>query len=183
MLLFDIYSCVTPEPCDNILFYKTVGMESSIYKMSDSVSCSEDKNIELLSSQNSSQYNKTYINLMFKDDDISGDHCKIAKLVNNIKNIVITSNNDYNQYYKKDSILNNIFIIKYFDGEMSNIRNIQCPVALISYFNKTPECAYKIYLYFNQAPDSIRPHQFTINYEESDGTIYQASTNPIYITP
>jgi hypothetical protein len=66
---------------------------------------------------------------------------------------------------------------------MSNIRNIQCPVALISYFNKTPECAYKIYLYINQAPDSIRPHQFTINYEESDGTIYQASTNPIYITP
>ena len=101
-----------------------------------------------------------------------------TRVINNIKLLELRSKNDYNQQYKKGSLLNNLCYIKVTNGGGSAI----CPELLSSYLNEHPECPFRFNLYFMEPPDSTRLHRFSINYEESDGTSYEVTTWPVYIS-
>jgi hypothetical protein len=68
------------------------------------------------------------------------------------------------------------FKINYYNGE--TIANNQ------SFMNLShPRCHSYIYLFLIAPTDTTCLQSFTIYYKETDGTVYSATTKPIYVTP
>ncbi|MDI3546215.1 MAG: hypothetical protein PWP68_1632 [Rikenellaceae bacterium] len=125
------------------------------------------------------KYNMIAIILNFNLKLISDFTCSAPtdSVVGNIDYLTVVAN----YYYNNDTILDTIsdiikVRIKYLNNEevLFNLDNISI---------LQPRYNANIYLFLNSPTDTTCLQSFTIYYKETDGTIFSATTKPIYITP
>lgn len=125
------------------------------------------------------KYNMIAIILNFNLKLISDFTCSAPtdSVVGNIDYLTVVAN----YYYNNDTILDTIsdiikVRIKYLNNEevLLNLDNISI---------LQPRCNANIYLFLNSPTDTSCLQSFTIYYKDTDGTVFTATTNPIYVTP
>ncbi len=169
VLLFD--SCRKPEVLYCNPIYKTTGMKSSVYKNEDTINYDEGK--IWLNENDTCSYNILFYGIYF-DAKIINNQCPDGKwsFVNTIKEISITLNNNYNSDYNANDTINDILYLKNND------------ISLNDFILSAPTCSFgRIDIKLIEPPDSLRLNSFNIKYMESDSTIYEITTMPIYILP
>lgn len=98
-------------------------------------------------------------------------------VVGNIEHLNVIAN----YFISNDALIDTIndiikFKINYYNGEV--LANN------LSFINSShPRCHSYIYLFLAAPTDTNCLQSFTIDYKETDGTIFSATTKPIYVTP
>ena len=96
-----INSCIPSEPCNGGI-YKTTKMNAGLVELENVVSCDQrPKGIRGLNNNDECYYKKVCITMFFLKEHISGSSCGGTFFSDSIEKLIIKSNNDYNQNYKK----------------------------------------------------------------------------------
>ncbi len=166
-------------PDNSYEYYKTTEMIEGTGKLQEPIDCNEILSGLAAAENEVISYSKLSLSIYFNTTFVSGyPECASREIIDTIKNLIITSDNDYNSQYKKGDTLNDILTLKYF----TNGNEVNCS-SLISYLENNAKCRFNFYFFFNMAPDTTLLHTFNIFYEENNGTAYQASFTPIYLEP
>lgn len=162
-------SCTLEKETTTMNVYLREKVDTSSFEMIDGI----------IDSYDTLKYNKVAIMLNFNLNLVSNYTCSTPtdSVIGNIDYLTVTAN----YYCNNDTILDTINdIIKiriiYLNGEeiLSNLDDI-------SILN--PKCNANVYMYFNSPTGTSCLQSFTIFYKETDGTIYTATTNTVYIIP
>ena len=195
------FSCDKSEYCEEK--YKVTGYNVKINERKNNQSYTETT-CQFLDSLDTIKYDMLVIDLYTETQKIStectGNNINkiffisnlyateiVHILEGNIDNIVVKSDNDYNNFSDGD-ILNNIFKIVYQE------KIITSPPSGVEYFTEEPislnnfndsniSCRGRYFLFLNSQPDTIELHTFTINIKHTDGKEFEAETIPFYIKP
>ncbi|MBI4945674.1 MAG: hypothetical protein HY840_04650 [Bacteroidetes bacterium] len=152
-----------------------------------------DSNGNRLNGHDTIKYNNLFIRVIAQikvtKEEWAFSNCKItlinqvyatnAKIIfdGQIDYIKIYSNNRYNQFYPVKSDLDSLINIRggpyYGDFEINE--------GLYIFNTKKYQLFKSFTLYFKQAPDSLRKHEFTMQYAETDGTLIEVKFPPVYI--
>ncbi len=122
-------------------------------------------------------FNKKNIYLFIKPlyaDDVQD------RIVGTIANITVFSNNNYNSQYHAFGTINNILKVRY---QKENGMPTDNPIKLNDYLENNPKSTTLLNFYFDTAPDSIKKHELTFQYRETDGTFIEIETIPFSIKP
>jgi len=162
-------SCTWQKETTAMNVYLREKVDSSTYEMKDGT----------IDSFITIKYNMIAIMLNFNLKLISDFSCSnpTDSVVGNIDYLTVVSN----YYYNNDTILDTIsdiikVRIKYLNNEevLLNLDNISI---------SQPRCNANVYLYLNSPTDTTCLQSFTIYYKETDGTIYSATTEHIFVIP
>jgi transposase-like protein len=128
------------------------------------------------------KYNYLKIGLRFESIYISQNICSSPKdsIIGKIEDIIIICENDYNNYFKINDTINDILNVIF---TKTTGMPITSPLPLNDYLHTEPLCSNRIYLFLTQPPSATSIQSFKIIYKETEGTIFSATTKPIYITP
>ena len=172
------YTCNNNSPC--YTYHRTTHMLASADKLIKNVRCLESISSKPASKYDTISYSELCLTMLFGIEHTGGHlDCGRDRITGLVKSIIVTSDNNYNQQYKKGDTLNNIIKMKFLDiargGQHECLKHIQ------EFLDTKPICNQFTSLLFFEKPDSIRLHKFHIYYEESNGAVYQSDLLPVYI--
>lgn len=162
--------------------YKTTEMIIATSKYENSANCNEKTSGLPVIENESIKYSKLILTIYFKIDLVSEYYyyeCANPEIIDTIRNLIITSNNDYNDQYKKGDTLNNIIKLNYF---IYGSYYGSC-LPLSDYLNNDSKCRFGFDFFFTEPPQESTLQKFHIYYEENNGTVYQADFTAIYLEP
>lgn len=184
MSVLVIYTNSCRKPSDECTWTRTLtNMHTGLCKMQSPTSYEDTYGACTgIDSFDTCKYDHLKIGLTFESVYISQNHCSSPKdsIIGKIENIVIICENDYNNYYKSNDTINDILNVIY---TKTTGMFITSPVPLNDYLQTEPICSIRINLFFSQPPSIASIQYFKIIYKETDGTIFSATTKPIYVTP
>jgi hypothetical protein len=171
-------SCRRPYECC-IWEKETTSMNVNVGKMNSEISY---QNTTSLDSLDTCKYNLFRINMSFNTKYLPYETCSCPEdsIVGKIESILIICNNDYNSSFKSGDTINSMISCIY---QKENGIYLEEPILINDYLQSYPNCNLRINLFLNQPTDTTCLQSFTIYYKETDGTIFSATTKPIYVTP
>ena len=172
------------KPSDECTWTRTLtNMHTGLCKMQTTTSYEDTyEACSGMDSLDTCKYNYLKIGLRFESIYISQNICSSPKdsIIGKIEDIIIICENDYNNYFKINDTINDILNVIF---TKTTGMPITSPLPLNDYLHTEPLCSNRIYLFLTQPPSATSIQSFKIIYKETEGTIFSATTKPIYVTP
>jgi hypothetical protein len=111
------------------------------------------------------------INTEFELDCIDGNPMVSPDIVDSIKNIEITSSEDYNENNNSGKIINEVFDVHTWGN---------CRQDLNNYLEKNNSIPYSVQFLLKTPPDSSSVHEFIVKFYLQD-TFFVATSSPVFI--
>ena len=143
--------------------------------------CEMNEQSNKLNKYDTCRYNK-YLIYIGLELNIIKNHGGLygVKIADSLKELLVISNNDYNENYKKGDTLNNIITIYNEAGSAFNDNGF-CEL-LPNFIKKTQNFGSCI-LFFTEPPEIKRLHRFTIQYKAYNRKLFSDTTVSVYIKP
>ncbi|MCD4791632.1 MAG: hypothetical protein K8R54_00235 [Bacteroidales bacterium] len=191
-ILFSFVVILFSTSCDDHIInrdedriYKLTDMKAYVVENSHINTCESDDTTQAINNNEYCKYDKFMIVLNFEKEFVEGGDIGESITEDTIKNIVIISNNDYNENFLKRDTLNDIINIKIHgtatDNEAPPI--IYCNNINNYILSKPKAILGGIRLYFTESPLDERLHKFIVSYEEFSGSKFIDTTKAVYIQP